>query len=118
MSAYEAALTERTRAHVPYDWAATQHNRANALLALGRLEDDRTLLNEAVATYEAALKIRSRADLPMAWKATWDALGAALVELTGRGDYAAFMRLAGTSKLSDLLALTSQEVTELVEEAD
>lgn len=118
VSAYEAALTERTRTHVPYDWAATQHNRANALLALGRLEDDRTLLNEAVATYEAALKIRSRADLPMAWKATWDALGAALVELTGRGDYAAFMRLAGTSKLSDLLALTSQEVTELVEEAD
>lgn len=116
--AYDEALTERTRVRTPYYWAATQHNRGNALLALGQLEGDGKLLNEAVAAYSAALEIRSRSDYPDEWRTSWDALGAALSELSDRGDYAAFTRVAKTTSLADLLALIAQDAKDMVDAMD
>ena len=39
VAAYRAALEERTRERVPLDWAMTQNNLGNALVALGRARE-------------------------------------------------------------------------------
>jgi hypothetical protein len=39
VTAYGAALQERTRERVPLDWAATQNGLGNALRVLGALEN-------------------------------------------------------------------------------
>ena len=46
---YRSVLEERTRDHVPLDWAMTQNNLGNALLALGKRESDTERLEQAVA---------------------------------------------------------------------
>lgn len=118
VSAYEAALTERTRARLPYYWAATQHNLGNALLSIGQLENDRSNLIDAAAAYQSALEVRVRSKFPKEWEVTWHGLGLALVELTDRGDYATFLKVAKTAQFSDLATLISGEARELMEDAD
>ena len=56
MAAYRAALEEYTREHGPFQWATTQNNLGNALLALGERESDTERLEQAVAAYRAALE--------------------------------------------------------------
>lgn len=59
VTAYRAALTERTRERVPLDWAITQNNLGAALSALGERESGREQsirhLEAAAAAYRAAL---------------------------------------------------------------
>ena len=47
VSAYRAALEERTRERVPLDWAMIQNNLGNALTALGERESGTARLTEA-----------------------------------------------------------------------
>jgi hypothetical protein len=55
VAAYYLALQERTREHVPLDWAATQNNLGTALLMLTERESGTTRLGEAVTAFRAAL---------------------------------------------------------------
>jgi len=81
VTAYREALTVRTRADMPADWAVTHQNLGTALQAQG----DRTggteglrLLDEAVTAYRDALTVRTRADMPVQWAMTQNNLGNAL----------------------------------------
>ena len=56
VTAYRAALQERTRERVPLDWAATQNNLGTALSTLGERESGTARLEEAVDAYRAALQ--------------------------------------------------------------
>ncbi|MEL6818788.1 MAG: tetratricopeptide repeat protein, partial [Pseudomonadota bacterium] len=47
VTAYRAALEERTRDRVPLEWAATQNNLGNALQTLGQRESGTERLEEA-----------------------------------------------------------------------
>ncbi len=67
VSAYRAALQERTRDKVPLDWAMTQNNLGNALRALGEREAETdkakgcATLKTAREHYAAALEEFGRA---------------------------------------------------------
>jgi tetratricopeptide (TPR) repeat protein len=52
VSAFDAALEERTRANAPALWADTIYNRARALRAQGRTADARSAALAALAAYE------------------------------------------------------------------
>ena len=60
----------RTREASPINWAATQNNLGNALLAQGQRSSDADgvrLAGEAVAAYRAALEVRTRKAYPINW---------------------------------------------------
>jgi len=61
ITAYRAALEERTRARVPLDWAMTQVNLGTALKVLGERESGTARLEEAITAYRAGLEERTRA---------------------------------------------------------
>jgi tetratricopeptide (TPR) repeat protein len=84
VTAYGAALEERTRERVPLQWAMTQNNLGNALYTLGERESGTTRLEEAVAAYRAALEERTRERVPLDWAMTQNNLGAALQTLVRR----------------------------------
>ena len=79
MAAYYLALQERTREHVPLDWAATQNNLGTALLMLGERESGTTRLGEAVTAFRAALAEWTRERVPPDWAGTQRNLGTALL---------------------------------------
>ena len=64
VTAYRAALEERTRDRVPLDWAGTQNNLGSALRSLGERERDPTRLEEAVTAYRAALDVYEASSTP------------------------------------------------------
>ena len=81
VAAYRAALTVRTHAAMPADWAMTQNNLGNALATQGERtggEAGLVLLAEAVAAYRAALTVYTESAMPANWAATLNNLGAAL----------------------------------------
>ena len=82
VTAYRAALQERTRDRVPLDWAATQNRLGNALMLLSGFGlwdlDEKALLAQAVEAYRAALQERTRDRVPLDWAATQNNLGNAL----------------------------------------
>ena len=78
VAAYREALKEWTRERVPLDWAATQNNLGNALVALGERESGTAKLEEAVAAYREALKEWTRERVPLDWAMTQNNLGNAL----------------------------------------
>ena len=84
ISAYRAALEERTRERVPLQWATTQSNLGTALSTLGERESGTARLEEAVQAYRAALEERTRERVPLDWAATQNNLGNALSTLGGR----------------------------------
>jgi tetratricopeptide (TPR) repeat protein len=81
VTTYRDALTVRTRADMPADWAMTQNNLGNALMRKGErtggLEGLR-LLGEAVTAYRDALTVHTRSDMPADWAVTQNNLGIAL----------------------------------------
>ena len=83
---YRAALKERTRERVPLQWALTQNDLGNALLALGERETGTARLEEAVTAYRAALEERARERVPLDWALTQNNLGIALEALGGAGE--------------------------------
>ena len=58
MTAYRAALEERTRERVPLDWAATQMTSATRSRRWGSARGGRARLKEAVIAFRAALEER------------------------------------------------------------
>ena len=84
VSAYRAALEERTRERVPLDWAGTQNNLGNALLRLDERESSTTRLEEAVTAYREALEEYTRERVPLQWAMTQNNLGIALSRLGER----------------------------------
>ncbi|HEX6369473.1 MAG TPA: tetratricopeptide repeat protein [Longimicrobium sp.] len=81
VTAFKAALGERTRERVPLAWAMTQDNLGNVLSGLGELESDTAHLEEAVAAYRRALEVRTRERVPLDWAATQNNLGGTLLSL-------------------------------------
>lgn len=78
IAAYRAALEERTRDRVPFDWAMTQSNLGAALKALGAHESGTARLKEAIAAYRAALNELTRESTPFEWAVTEVNFGSAL----------------------------------------
>ena len=66
VTAYRAALTERTQDRVPLGWAMTQNNLGDALRTLGARESGTKRLADAVAAFEACLSV-TEAVWPAAW---------------------------------------------------
>lgn len=84
ISAFRAALMERTRDRVPLDWAMSVMNLGNALQALGKRETDSTRLKQAVAAYREALLEMTRERAPLDWARLQMNLGSALATLGER----------------------------------
>ena len=82
--ALRLALGQYTPERTPLDWAATQNNLGNALLALGKRESDSDRLEQALRAYRAALEERTRGRVPLAWAMTQNNLGVTLATLGGR----------------------------------
>jgi 16S rRNA G1207 methylase RsmC len=61
----QVARDKQTRERAPLDWARTQNNLGNVLLALGAREGGTARLEEAVAAYREALKERTRERVAM-----------------------------------------------------
>ena len=81
VTAYKAALNERTQDAVPADWAMTQNNLGLALCTLGQITGDMGCLEEATTAYRAALKVYTRGTMSADWAATQNNLGLALWNL-------------------------------------
>ncbi len=77
MTAYRAALEERTRDRVPLEWATTQMNLGTALETLGERESGTARLEEAVTAHRAALEETTRDRVPLQWARTQMNLGTA-----------------------------------------
>ena len=60
-------LEVRNREQVPLDWATTQTNVGNALLALGKGSGGLKYLEQAVAAYRAVLEVYKREQVPLDW---------------------------------------------------
>jgi tetratricopeptide (TPR) repeat protein len=84
ISAFSAALNERSRERVPLDWAMTQNNLGNTLSALGQRESGTARLEEAVSVFRAALEERTLDQVPLNWAMTQNNLGVALWALGER----------------------------------
>ncbi len=108
VSAYRAALTERTRDRVPFDWAATQNNLGNALRTLGERESGTARLDEAVSAFRAALTEYTRDRVPLDWAGTQNNLGNALLRLGERE--------SGTARLEEAVSAYRAALTEYTQE--
>lgn len=86
ITAFENALSERSRDRVPLDWAATLNNLGTALRLLGEHRKGPRTLEQAVAAYRSALAERTRERVPQDWAMTQNNLGAALQKLGERQD--------------------------------
>ncbi len=84
VTAFRAALEEKTRDRAPLDWAATQNNLGIVLRHLGSRETGTTRLEEAVTAYRAALKEWTHDRVPLNWAKTQNNLGNALWALGER----------------------------------
>jgi hypothetical protein len=84
VTAYRAALEERTRERVPLDWATTQNNLGLSLWRLGQHESGTARLLEAGAAFRAALEERTRERVPLDWAMTFGSQGLALISLAER----------------------------------
>jgi tetratricopeptide (TPR) repeat protein len=108
VEAFREALKERTREHVPLDWAMTQHNLGAVLQTLGDRESGTARLDEAVAAYREALKERTRERVPLQWAMTQNNLGNALQTLGTRE--------SGTTRLDEAVAAYLEALKERTRE--
>jgi len=93
---WHLVLEQRPRDRVPLDWAMTQNNLGNVLLALGTRESGTARLEEAVAAYRAPLEERTRDRVPLDWAGTQNNLGIGLEAL---GEWE-----SGTAHLEEAIA--------------
>jgi tetratricopeptide (TPR) repeat protein len=110
VTAYRAALEERTRERVPLDWATTQNNLGAALSTLGERESGTARLEEAVTAYRAALEERTRERVPLQWATTQNNLGAAFWRLGERESGTARLEEAVTAYRAALEERTRERV--------
>ncbi|MDH5530535.1 MAG: hypothetical protein OEY05_10895, partial [Paracoccaceae bacterium] len=109
VSAYRDALTIRTRADHPVDWAMTMQNLAIALQAqASRTEgaNGTALLDEAVSAYRDALTVFTRKDHPVEWAMTMQNLAGALETQGSRTEGA-----AGTALLAEAVSAYRDALT-------
>jgi hypothetical protein len=66
---------------VPLLWANTQNSLGNALLSLGRRQNNPARLEEAIAAYRGALLENTRERVPRVWETTQNNLDFALQRL-------------------------------------
>jgi tetratricopeptide (TPR) repeat protein len=83
VSIYREVLKEQSESKTPQDWAMTQNNLADALIALGKHGKDANLLNEAVVACHATMRVWTRSSVPLGWAMAQKNLGDAL---TGLGE--------------------------------
>jgi hypothetical protein len=81
--AYGAALEERTRERVPFQWAGTQNNLGNALRIIGERQSGTAGLNEAVSAFSEALKELTPKS-PIDWASTFGDQGVAMSLIADR----------------------------------
>lgn len=109
VAALEAALTVRTKASAPADWALTQTNLATALLRQGEKmegEAGNLLLAKAISANEAVLTVRTLSAAPAEWALTQNNLGLALAALGARTEGAAGLALLNQAVAAYEAALT------------
>jgi tetratricopeptide (TPR) repeat protein len=81
ITAYRDALTVRTQQAWPDDWADTQSNLANALMARSIFSEDAEadlLLAEAELAYQTVMQVHTRVANPVGWARAQHNLGLAL----------------------------------------
>ncbi len=96
VAAYREALTVRTKAELPQDWATTQNNLGLVLRDQGTRTDGEAgtrLLAEAVQAYRAALTVYFKEQLSQHWATTQNNLGLVLRDQGTRTDGEAGTRL-------------------------
>ncbi len=108
VTAYRAALEERTRERVPLDWARTQNNLGDALPSLGERESGTARLEEAVSAHRAALEEMTRERVPLQRATTQNNLGRALATLGERE--------GGTALLEEAVAVYREALVERTRE--
>jgi tetratricopeptide (TPR) repeat protein len=89
VAALEAALTVRTKASAPADWALTKTNLATAFLRQGEKTDGeagKMLLAKAILANEDVATVRTQSAAPAEWAVTQNNLGLALAALGSRTD--------------------------------
>jgi formylglycine-generating enzyme required for sulfatase activity len=69
ITALQQVLEVRTRNQMPYEWAQTMMNLANAYA--DRIRGDRAdNIEQAMAAYQQAMTVRTQADMPVEWATT------------------------------------------------
>lgn len=76
---FARALDLRPRSEAPDQWAVTQNNLGNALLALGEREQAADKLDLAAKSYRLALEVRTAERAPEEWALLQTNLGSALL---------------------------------------
>jgi len=87
LQAFDEALKERTREHVPLDWAGTQVNMANAYVGMGLQENNESgtyNLKQAITRYRNALEVWTPDRTRLLWIKTQTALAQTLTLLGHR----------------------------------
>lgn len=91
VEAFNRALLDMPRADMPQEWARTEGNRAESLLALAALEPDSDYLQQGVTAIRAATDILERDRSPMDWALAQHYLGDAELRIAklsnGPADY-------------------------------
>jgi tetratricopeptide (TPR) repeat protein len=108
LAAYRAALPVFSQQHYPMEWAATQSDIAETLVAMGKLESGNGRLLEAVGIYQQILPVWNRTQMPYAWAKTQLAMGVALADLGMRDSSGAYLAQAITAERSALEVLTAE----------
>lgn len=97
-------LDERTRNEVPLNWAATQNNLGEALLAIGERESGTQRLEDAKSAFLAALGEYTRERVLRLWAIAQNNLGEALLALGERE--------TGTAQLKEAISAFEAALTE------
>ena len=84
ITAFEAALEERSPEGAPLDWAATRNSLGHALGTLAQRHADTEMLEKSIEVFESALEQRTLEGTPQDWAITQSNLGAALLSLGQR----------------------------------
>lgn len=110
ISAYRAALAERARDRVPFEWAITQMNLGSVLKVVGDREQGTDRLREAVAAFRSVLQEWTRDRDPLDWAMTQMNLGNTLRVLGEREQSSVFLEEAVSAHCAALLERTRDRV--------
>ena len=108
VTAYQAALVERSRHRAPQEWAKTQTNLGNVLETIGDRSSNSKLIIAAINAHRLALEEITRNHAPLEWATIQSNLGNALSAIGDlRGETKNFIEAAECYKLA-LTEFTSE----------
>ncbi len=113
IESYGLALEAVSRAESPFAWAATQFDRADALLASGVNDYEASRVEQAVASYQLALEEWTHDAAPFDWARTQHNLGDALQQLAEMEDCVDRLRPAVDAYRAALSEWTRRAVPDL-----